>query len=229
MTDKNEDKRFYEKGVYAITINPSDPYQFNGSADRLIKFRKAVHDKLCIMTPFGIEYFLYVELSEPSYTNAHMSFPRLHMHGFIRFKCNKAVKMWLLQYYYHMQSWANLCIKRCTDIGKWIEYCTKQRDIMGDEIITNDDTMKEKIITAKPVNYTLPSLEEGEEGRVENLDVSLRGAKRNGKIRDLTPSTKALPKKKQVTEKAVFLHNTHEPTKGTGAITTGEFLDEYDD
>ena len=69
---------FYDKGKYAITINPDDKHQFYNAGDRLQSFRSFMNEQMLCYPQYGITYTLYVELSEPQ-SNSHCQHgPRLH-------------------------------------------------------------------------------------------------------------------------------------------------------
>ena len=56
---------YFKKGTYALSINPSDKYQFFGKPKRLIHFQNFMVDKLIHYSQINISIKLFYELSEP--------------------------------------------------------------------------------------------------------------------------------------------------------------------
>ncbi len=122
-------KLFYVPNVmYSITINPSDKYQFLGKPERLIKFMNFMNENVISWNQIGINYELYFELSEPRNTTGVGS--RLHMHGTIEFRTNKAVRSFLLNEMYKITRYAVFDIDTIDDPLYWKAYCTKQQSII---------------------------------------------------------------------------------------------------
>lgn len=134
MVDPNstlESKRFYVTDqVYAVTIQPDDMRQHYGKQKRLFLFRRDYYNDFFLMPKYGIEYKFQIELSEPrqSVTNK----PRLHMHGWVRFKTEYAVFRWLYSVMPKLLVSARLEITKCTDIEVWESYMSKQEAVFSD-------------------------------------------------------------------------------------------------
>lgn len=126
---------FYKKGTYAITINPTDKYQYYGKHDRLEKFKTFINEQLVHYPQYGIHYKLWIELSEPK--NKTVNGPRLHLHGIITFHSKKSVKHFLLNEIYKITRYAVYDIDTIENMETWITYCTKQQHIIDEPPITN--------------------------------------------------------------------------------------------
>lgn len=138
---------FYDKGSYAITINPDDKHQWDGKFDRLQLFKNWMNELMLPLPVKGIEYYLNVELSEPneSIVKGSIKKPRLHCHGYIVFRSKKAVRAWLLTEFYRVSKESHVFIKRIDNWDKWFTYITKQQHIMDTSPITNCDDLVKRI------------------------------------------------------------------------------------
>lgn len=121
--------------TFFITINPDDKHQYHRVSDRLClswkdrynAFMKYWRNKLTeLLALYETDYHLNVECSEP-YTDKKHSFPRLHLHGYIRFTTIEAIKQFQLITCLHLMTKANINIKRIGNIEGCDEYCRKQQ------------------------------------------------------------------------------------------------------
>lgn len=136
---------FYEKGTYAITLNPCDKHQSFGNVQRLVKFRNFINESFLHYPQIGIHYKLFIELSEcmdklkiSSEVNHQNNGPRLHIHGTLTFHSNKSVRRFLLVELYKLAKIGQVKIKQITDLEGWDKYCTKQKHIMNTSPISNE-------------------------------------------------------------------------------------------
>lgn len=134
---------FYDKGEYAITITTHDKYQFIGDGQRYIKkdrmemFKSFIHDKILSWPQFGIQYLLYIELSEPRDLQAFALGPRLHLHGIIKFCSKKSVRKFLMTELYMLAQIGRIEIDTIDDRDYWLKYCTKQQHIIMEDPLTS--------------------------------------------------------------------------------------------
>jgi len=113
------------KGDYAVTINPSDKYQYFGKDGRLDAFMR--YWALFFSHFHNIGYSLQVELSEPvTGSEKGEQLPRLHFHGVFRFCDNASIRDFLLEYAVSLSKTARYSIKPLDDPTKWDTYCHKQ-------------------------------------------------------------------------------------------------------
>lgn len=119
---------FLKKGeCYSITINPDDRGQYFRNLKRLNRFINKWNE--IFLTLKDVNYFFMVECSEPRKL-IRSEGPRLHLHGTIRFKNNRAIKSFLVN------DLSNICLNNSVDIDtindhkKWFDYITKQKYIM---------------------------------------------------------------------------------------------------
>ncbi len=130
-------KTFYRLHTkYAVTITPSDTYQFNKKVDRLTKFINIMNEKFIHYPSIGIHYKFYIELSEPGEVYESKG-PRLHLHGWVEFKSHRAIKQWLLYEIYNISVYAHFKIGPITDMTIWDKYCTKQQHIIKESPLSN--------------------------------------------------------------------------------------------
>ncbi len=127
MIKKKElSKNFFHVGKkYSITLNPIDKHQFiNKGYDRFKSFRSFVYEQ-CLATKY--EYELFIEISEPYAMKTQGYFgPRLHMHGYVKFRSSKELAQFLMYDYYKLLRWTSVDIDTIGDESKWYSYCTKQ-------------------------------------------------------------------------------------------------------
>lgn len=136
---------FYKANIlYAITINPDDSKQYNKREtknlyDRMAKVKAYINETMLCLPQFSIEYELYLELSEPS-DSTFGRYPRIHVHGLIRFDNNKSINQWLLYEFYRIMEHNMICIKPIDNLLEWEKYCKKQQHIIKQSPITSSTT-----------------------------------------------------------------------------------------
>lgn len=130
-----EPKNLIEKDIYySMTLNPNDKYQFAGKPDRMQLFRNTYYGIMVGWTETN--YLFYTELSEPKNVNGTIG-PRLHLHGFIKFTSNKAIKNFLLHEVYKLSKLGIVDIDTISDEEYWKKYCKKQQHIIMEKPLTN--------------------------------------------------------------------------------------------
>ncbi len=134
---KNITTVIYNKGTYAVTLNPSDKWQAFGKVNRIEKVRDCIYSTFIHFPSKGIHYRLYLELSEPMNSFKCPNGPRVHVHGTITFHSKKAVKYFLLLGYYQITRIGILDIDTIEDKDLWDKYCKKQQHIIDMDPITN--------------------------------------------------------------------------------------------
>lgn len=120
----------YNKGSYTLTINPDDKHQYYNAPDRLQSFRNFMYEQLQSLSTYGIQYTMYIELSEPQDNVKSEHGPRLHLHGIMKFCSKKAVRHFLMKEFYKMTRYAKIRIDPVDNAVEWLKYCTKQQHIM---------------------------------------------------------------------------------------------------
>jgi len=119
--------------VYAITINPSDDYQYyklNSPLEQMWKKRLGEFKKywsallVNMFSRFDIEYNLNIEISEP--LDGNDASPRLHFHGIIKFTTEDAIMEFLLILLDKLKMRSRIKIKPIDNMKKWHDYCMKQ-------------------------------------------------------------------------------------------------------
>lgn len=147
---EKEKKPFYQKGIYALTINPSDANQYNTTRNRMLDFRSYIHSKLLSFKMHGIMYKLRIEISEGQYTKegdktyislGNKPHTRLHCHGSLQFRSNESVKWFLLRGINLLVDGCSIKIGSITDLKEWKRYCDKQHNIINEPYLTNLDTV----------------------------------------------------------------------------------------
>lgn len=113
---------------YAITINPSDKFQYHTSGDKRFKY---VYKYLCnnylnIWKNFGIEFILIPEIKMPD----HPKLTRIHYHGKIRFTKKIGLFKWYIHFYDTIGKNYNIKITTITSPSDWDLYCFKNSDLM---------------------------------------------------------------------------------------------------
>lgn len=130
-----EPKNLLEKDVYySMTLNPNDKYQYPGKQDRMQLFRNTYYGIFVGWT--DTNYLFYTELSEPKNVNGTIG-PRLHLHGFIKFTTNAAIKRFLLHEHYKLNRIGIVDIDTIDDQEYWKKYCKKQQHIIMEKPLTN--------------------------------------------------------------------------------------------
>lgn len=123
--------------TYSITINPHDKYQFFDKEDRHIKFFNYWHSKSIDLLNNEIDYYLVMEISEPhNEIKYNYSGPRLHFHGWIRFRSARGRACFLLYCLGNIAKHAYTSIDTIEDNEVWYDYCHKQ-NIFKNRILTN--------------------------------------------------------------------------------------------
>lgn len=128
---------FVKDKWYSITVNPDDPCQFFGKADRLERFTNHLNEKLMRYHKLKIEYLFCIELSEPHVGKYGSKGPRLHTHGIIKFNSNAGLREWLMIEYGNLLNHAIVDIDTISDMDRWIHYCFKQQQIMNKKLLAN--------------------------------------------------------------------------------------------
>lgn len=153
-----EPKVFYSPGIYSITLNPQDKFQYLGQANRLEKFRDMINELFLCWPELGIDYVLHIELSEPRGNMIHQSSgPRLHIHGTFKLRTNKAVFNFLIKEIYSLLRIGNLDIDTINDFDKWNTYCLKQFRVFPknkhviSNLILENQTVKEYFMTSNNI------------------------------------------------------------------------------
>lgn len=133
-----KDKVFYKVGIpYAVTINPSDEYQYYGYKDRYQRWREYMSLMLEPLTKLQIMYQIHAEISEPRLNSVatNKKGPRLHCHGTVVFTRRNGIRDFLLDI---LPKWAKhsmIDIDTIDDIGIWQDYCEKQK--LFNKVFTN--------------------------------------------------------------------------------------------
>lgn len=119
---------FYETdGVYEITINPQDKYQYKHNKYRAELFVEQAVRKLRGCLSVSCEYELYIELSEPRNSNEIKgTYPRFHLHGTIIIR---DVFEFLQYGLTRLMAYSDYQINQHRP-DKWSKYCKKQQGIM---------------------------------------------------------------------------------------------------
>ncbi len=146
--DSQEDEEenhnvFYDKGLYALTINPRNDYQYFGNPRRKFLMKQKINDVLGEFKEAGIHYRMYWELSEPKDNVVSISGPRLHLHGFIRFTTEASVKQFLMYHLYFITRIGMYKVEPLTCSRGWLKYCNKQSHIMKIDPLSNVDSLKD--------------------------------------------------------------------------------------
>lgn len=133
------------KKQYALNLNPVDKYQFAGKSDRWNRFVNFVYEQLLT---WEYDYYLFIEISEPTTAKQGDLGPRLHLHGTIEFENNKQVFDFLLNKMYQLTRWCRVHIDTIEDMETWMNYCTKQQGIVPKNSILSRKMLFKK--RAKP-------------------------------------------------------------------------------
>lgn len=111
--------------LYAITINPTDSYQFFGQRNRLAQSRSYFQ---LLTTSFPGILHLWIEYSEPrGMHTAGYNGPRLHAHGWFTFTNKKQIGKFLEHGYYLLLRSNAVDIDTINDMDSWLKYCKKQK------------------------------------------------------------------------------------------------------
>ncbi len=126
---------FYKKSIrYEITINPNDKHQYYGKTRRIELFVSFIQSclKLCFDN-YGIQYKLYLELSEPrainkDYHKKSSCGARLHLHGWFMCPTDLSVGNYLLTSQYLLSRHSDVQINEYRK--EWLTYCKKQSPVI---------------------------------------------------------------------------------------------------
>lgn len=147
MNDKKSP--FYVPGTwYAITLCPSDAFQYFGKANRFKSFYSKIYEALL---PMHFKYKMYIELSEPRGT-IRGDGPRLHAHGIMYFPDVYSVKKFLLYDLYLLTRIGILEIDTIDDMLRWQVYCRKHISILHFKPLTNNDNLFMEACEARGVS-----------------------------------------------------------------------------
>ena len=125
MNHKKEDNLgFYTTNLpYALTICPSDKYQFYNRQDRYTKFHNFWYEQLLCYK----KYELFIEISHPhDVLKQGYAGPRLHLHGTIEFKTKSELATFLLYGITNLLKISRIEIDTISDKRIWQDYCMKQ-------------------------------------------------------------------------------------------------------
>lgn len=136
---------------YEITLNPCDSFQHVGEMHRL---KEVYNDcKKILKKAFGrnAQYLFYLEISEPKYSNAYGSFPRIHLHGTITFLDVESLGSFLLEGFNYLMDVFSIQLNEYRG-DHWPAYITKFQHIMKpllhayelEPVITNYKKKKKK-------------------------------------------------------------------------------------
>lgn len=123
---------------YTFTVSPSDDYQYFNEDDREDKFYKLW--KMYFRKWIDINVYLHPELSPRG---------RLHFHGTILFKTEKAIKKFYLFYVSDILRKSQIEIDTITDPDKWSLYCAKQSKYFTWKIDNTKDELLSSIAKDK--------------------------------------------------------------------------------
>ena len=133
-----KEKIFYKIGKpYAVTVNPSDEYQYYGYKDRYHRWRELMALTFESLTPKQIMYEFHAEISEPRQAciATHKKGPRLHCHGTVIFTKRNGLRDFLTEILPKWAKYSMVDIDTIDDIEIWQEYCEKQK--LFNKIFTN--------------------------------------------------------------------------------------------
>lgn len=154
--DRKED--WLKPGIFCLTINPNDSLQElnhrpTTKLGRITKIRAHLYD---ILLDFpDVMIMLETEISMPNNTGfsmstCHTKYPRVHFHGVIELKTNKAIKylleygFWKLsQYSVNLTEFKKL-VDGSPDVAGWTKYILKQHSIMDETCMKIDRTVSTK-------------------------------------------------------------------------------------
>ncbi len=123
--NKPIEKIFYTVNkIYSLTINFNDSYH-SGRGGILKSFNlihNAVHEY--IDYDDDTRYILHFDISEPKEMRKG-KFPRLHLHGCIKFKSSQAIRYWLLYSCNNLSKVASIYIDTIDNVEIWEKYCKK--------------------------------------------------------------------------------------------------------
>lgn len=124
------------KVKYTLTISPNDDYQYfnHKSSDREKNFRESFEEFFTMVDFQGINIYLHPELSPRG---------RLHFHGTILFKTEKAIKLFYMDAIHVMLRRSQIEMDTIKDAEVWDTYCKKQSKYF-DWVIDNTKDYKMK-------------------------------------------------------------------------------------
>lgn len=132
MSNTQKDKfQFKSKTIYEVTIACDNQHQglnhdlsFPDRKLRYTQWRKQIWLTITQSLNNISHYYLIPEVSHPQ--SNHKSFPRLHLHGIIRFKSNKAIMDFLLEKYIKLSQIGILQFNEFRP-DHWLKYMFKDR------------------------------------------------------------------------------------------------------
>jgi len=139
-------KKRYDVGYYSVTINPDDKHQFCGRLDRYEAFRQFMYERLLVWNDFGIEYKFCIEASDVWDVVPLSTASRLHLHGIIYLKTHAITRNWLLHIQYQLSRFSYINIDTIDNPTVWIEYCEKQKQIMGNMPLCSNENLFQECI-----------------------------------------------------------------------------------
>lgn len=166
----------YVQGLHALTIAPSDKYQYFRSPLRMIRCKEYMHKKLSYLHEVhGMEYYFHMEISEPLDNDNGCIGPRVHAHGFIHLANKKQIKSFLLTGWTHLADDCKIMIKPIDDTAGWSDYITKQCDMVNESPLTN-------FVDGKLTSYLEGKAEPDSTALLDPEDRGKRGGKKKPKV-----------------------------------------------
>lgn len=154
---------FYDLGIYEITLNPSDKYQYFGKPKRVaLCVQNMINTCHKTLNECGVTYRLYPEISEPHINvnnERQNSMPRFHYHGHINFTQPFQVAYFLAHTLYTLSRTCNVTVNEYRQ-HHWPHYISKQAHIMRplmeiDDLPYHIDEKTRKIIFQDPTKFKL--------------------------------------------------------------------------
>lgn len=126
-------KPYYQIGVYAITINPSDKLQNRSSPEleRIRFLREYISEILK-----NIRHKLYWDVSTPIECKQNM-YPRIHFHGVMYLESQRCVRELLMEVLPRMSLNNYIKIGPISNLLIWEAYCKKYKNIINYTPLTN--------------------------------------------------------------------------------------------
>lgn len=135
------------KTKYAITINPSDDYQYWNKEDRVNLFKTYWQNSINKMSA---EIHMILEISKTG---------RLHWHGYITFHTKQNILDFYVDYMHDLMSRSMVLIKNIEDEEGWEAYLTKCKHLIDEKIGTTDAAIKRlSNITKLKKQMSIPGL-----------------------------------------------------------------------
>ena len=156
-TKKSLDLFYKPYNIYAITFNLEDKFQYAKYVTRIEKVIDLVTNLFKPFREFGIEYNLYMEISEPKQVYFQKIGPRIYFHGTIKFLSHKSVRNWLTTCMYRIARYGIVDIDSIDDIIYWSSYCKKQQHIIKTPPISSAYEVEKK--ENKKINQYINKIE----------------------------------------------------------------------